>query len=208
MVNVALTQPKNGNQKFTYKNTGLVIRNRFFCQRYTVYKGDTKEISGSWEYRKYTLHNDRLNQRDLGRKKCRRSYSTKSVSKENRCKFVFYINFDSYGFYIEPDLGNRNHSYHQPLNRRSQNKTKDEIEKEEHTLISDMAKGQSQDSQIQNVLFNKTGKLISRSTIRKITKIHKRTVVNDDDFDDMFEGRNRKELSPTEYMMTYCRSKK
>ena len=52
---------RNGNQKFTYKNTGLVIRNRFSCQRYTVYKGGTKEISGSREYRRYTLHNDRLN---------------------------------------------------------------------------------------------------------------------------------------------------
>ena len=132
---------RNGNQKFTYKNTGLVIRNRFSCQR-------------------YTLHIDRLNQRDLDRKKCRRSYSTKSISKENQRKFVFYINFDSYGFYVEPGLGNRNHSYHQPLNRPSQNKRKDEIEKEEHYLISDMAEGQSQDSQIQNVLFNKTGKLI------------------------------------------------
>ena len=47
------------------------------------------------------------------------------------------------------------------------------IEKEEHTLMSDMAKGQSQDLQIQNVLFNKTGKLISRSTICQITKIQK-----------------------------------
>ena len=151
---------QNGNQKFAYKNKGLVIRNRFSCQRYTVYKGSTKEISGSREYQRYTLHNGRLNQRDLDRKKCRRSYSTKSISKENQRKFVFYINFDSYGFYVEPGLGNRNHSYHQPLNRPSQNKRKDEIEKEEHYLISDMAEGQSQDSQIQNVLFNKTGKLI------------------------------------------------
>ena len=78
------------------------------------------------------------------------------------------------------------------MNRPTRNKTKNEIEKEEQTLISYMAKGQSQDSQIQNVLFNKTGKLISRSTIRQITKIHKRTIVNDNDFDNMFEGRNRK----------------
>ena len=56
---------------------------------------------------------------------------------------------------MEADLGNRNHSYHQPLNRPSQNKGKDEIEKEEHTLISDMAEGQSHDSQIQNVLLKK-----------------------------------------------------
>ena len=90
------------------------------------------------------------------------------------------------------------------MNRPSQNKTQNGIEQEEHTLISDMTEGQSQDSQIQNVLFNKTGKLISRSTIRQITKIHKRTIINDNDFDDMFQGRKRTDLSPTEYMMTYC----
>ena len=60
---------QNGNHKFTYKRTGLKIRNRFSCQRYTVYKGESKEISGSKEYRKYSLHNDRLNQRFLGTKK-------------------------------------------------------------------------------------------------------------------------------------------
>ena len=70
---------QNGNQKFTYKRTGLIIRNRFSYQRYTVYKGNSKEIIGSREYWNCALHNDRLNQRDLGRKKCRRIYSTKSV---------------------------------------------------------------------------------------------------------------------------------
>ena len=94
---------QNGNQKFLYKTSGLVIRNRFSCQRYTLYKGSTtREISGSRDYRNYTLHNDRLNQRDQGRKKCRRSYSSKSVTKENRCKFFFYLNFDKHGFYVEP----------------------------------------------------------------------------------------------------------
>ena len=78
--------------------TGLIIRNRFSCQRCTVYKVESKEISYTRKYWKYTLHNDRLNQRNLGGKKCRRKYSTKSVTKENHYKFVFYIYFDSYDF--------------------------------------------------------------------------------------------------------------
>ena len=78
---------------------------------------------------------------------------------------------------------------------------------EESELINDMADGQAPDAQIQNVLFNKTGKLVPRSTIRHITKFHKRLVVNDPDFEDMFNGKKRGELSATEYMMTYCRSR-
>ena len=78
---------------------------------------------------------------------------------------------------------------------------------EDNELINDMADGQAPDAQIQNVLFNKTGKLVARSTIRNITKFQKRLVVNDSDFDDMFNGRRKEDLSTTEYMMTYCRSK-
>ena len=78
---------QNGNQKIDLKRNGLKIRNRFCCQRYSVYKGQKKDITGVREYRRYTLHNDRKNQRSQGRKKCRRSYSLKSLHKECRCKF-------------------------------------------------------------------------------------------------------------------------
>ena len=62
-----------------------------------VYKGTTKEITGSKSYRRYTLHNDRHNQRDQGRK-CRWSYSYKSTIKE-KIYYFFTVNFDEYGFY-------------------------------------------------------------------------------------------------------------
>jgi len=107
----------NGNQKFNLKRTGLQIKSRFSCQRYTLYKGSTKDTTGNREYRRYTLHNDRKNQRSKGRSKYRRGYSTRSREKETRCKFFFYINFDTYGFYIEPGLGNEEHTHHHPINR-------------------------------------------------------------------------------------------
>ena len=80
---------QNGNQKIDLKKNGLKIRNRFSCQRYSVYKGGKKDITGNRDYQRYTLHNDRKNQWSQGRKKCRRSYSSKSVTKECRCKFFF-----------------------------------------------------------------------------------------------------------------------
>ena len=52
---------QNENQKIDLKRNGLKIRNRFSCQRYSVYKGAKKDITGNREYRRYTLHNDRKN---------------------------------------------------------------------------------------------------------------------------------------------------
>ena len=139
---------ENGNQKFQYKTSGLVMRNRFSCQRYTLYKGTTKEISGLREYRNYTLHNDQLNQRDQGRKKCRRSFSSKSITKENRCKFFFYMYCGKYGFYVELGLGNNKHTHHSPINGPSKWKNKRGIAQNEQDLINDILEGQAQDIQI------------------------------------------------------------
>lgn len=44
-----------------------------------------------------------------------------------------------------------------------------------------------QDSQIQITVFNKTGKLILRSTMRQITRVGKRLFENDSDFKYMFD---------------------
>ena len=149
-----------------FKKTGLKIRNRFCCQRYSVYKGNRKDITGIYEFCRYTLHNDRKNQWSQGWKKCRRSYSSKLISRDCGCKFFLHIDFDKDEFYVESGIGNRNNSYHSQQNNHSKGKTKDSIDDDEHNLIDDMADGQAQDLQIQNVVFNKTGKLIPRYTVR------------------------------------------
>ena len=203
--NCAFNLVQNGNQKLCLKRSGLSIRNRFSCQKYMIHKGGIRDLIGNREFRRYTFRNDRKNQREKGRQKCRRGYSGRSITSQTRCKFFFYINFDDYGFYIEPGYGNKYHSHHSPLNKASGVSGKDGLEVEDNELISDMADGQAPDAQIQNVLFNKTGKLVARSTIRNITKIQKRLVVNDSDFENIFSGRRSEDLSATEFMMTYCR---
>ena len=117
------------------KRTGLIIRNRFSCQRYLVHKGFARKTTGDKNFRVYTLHNDCKNQRKLGRKKCRRRYSFRSTSKATRCKFFFYINFDEYGLYLELGLGIRFHSHQSPLNKAGDETTQDELQENEHGLI-------------------------------------------------------------------------
>ena len=88
----------------------------------------THERSVVQENIRYTLHNDRLNQRDFCKKQIRRSYSLKSITKENRYQFVFYINFDANGFYLKLGIGNRKHSYyHWLISLSQQQKTKTEL---------------------------------------------------------------------------------
>ena len=171
-----------------------------------IHKTGVSNIIGNTDFRRYTLHNDRKNQREHGRKKCRRRYSGRSITTETRCKFFFYINFDLYGFYVEPGYGNRYHSHHFPINKASSTSNKDQLQTEDNELISNMAGGQAPDAQIQNVLFNKTGKLVERSTIRHITKFQKRLIINDSDFNEIFSGKDSESLSTVEYMMRYCRS--
>ena len=169
-----------------------------------IHKGAVRDLIGNRDFRRYTFRNDRKKQRELGRKKCRRSYSGRSITSLTRCKFFFCINFDNYGFYVEPGYGNKYHSHHFPLNKAKGMNKKSDLETEENELISDMVDGQDPDAQIQNVLFNKTGKLVPRSTTRHITKFHMRMVVNDSDLKEMFNGKERRELSVTQYIMTYC----
>ena len=128
------------------------------------------------------------------------------MSTQTRCRFFFYINFDSYGFYVEPGYGNRFHSHHFPMNHASSSSSKNQLQTEDNELISNMAGGQAPDATIQNVLFNKTGKLVNRSTIRHITKFQKRLIINESDFDKIFSDKKSEKLSTVEYMMRYCRS--
>ena len=100
-----------------------------------------KDVIGNREYRRYTLHNDWKNQRSQGRKKCRRSYSSKSVTKDCRCKLFFNVDYDEHGFFVEPGIGKRNHTHHPPLNINFLEKRKDQIDDNDKSLIDDMVDG-------------------------------------------------------------------
>ena len=50
-------------------------------------------------------------------------------------QIFFYINFDKYGFYVKPGLGNRMHTHHSPLNGPSKQKNKRGLAQDERELI-------------------------------------------------------------------------
>ena len=87
--NCAFNVVQNSNQKLCLKRSGLSIRNRFSCQKYMIHKGGIRDLIGNKDFRRYTFRNDRKNQREKGRQKCRRGYSGRSITTQTRCKFFF-----------------------------------------------------------------------------------------------------------------------
>ena len=71
----------------------------------------------------FTLHNDRKRIRDPRVDPNIGDATLQDLEKKaTRCKFFFCINFDTYGFYVEPGLGSRDHTHHHPMNRTQQEK--------------------------------------------------------------------------------------
>ena len=66
-----------------------------------------------------------------------------------------------------------------------------------------MGDGNTASTHIQNAVFNSTGKLVSRSTINFITRYHRREVINDSDFRDLFLDQSLSDLSSTEFIIHY-----
>ena len=82
-----------------------------------MYQGTKRDITWLKGYRRCTIYDNFWNQRNQGRKKCRRSYSSKAVSKEYRCN-----DYDEDVFYIVLGIGDRNNTHHSLLKRHSHEK--------------------------------------------------------------------------------------
>ena len=161
-------------------SSGYIINQRFACQQYQSYTPSTN-LKSSTSFRKHTFHNDRKNHREDGRKLCRQRNSKLAKSKCSTCRFSFRVSFDFNGFYVAPGLGNCKHSGHSKIG----NNVMSYLDDVNEQFIKDMGEGYTRPSCIQNAVFNKTGKLISRSAIRHITGYSKRNI-DGSDFDGFF----------------------
>ena len=119
--------------------------------------------------------------------------------------FCHKIGFDFHGYYVIPGLGFKYHNVHDQIH--SKTVLESGLDGEDSSFIKDMGEGKAPPSIIQNTVFQKTGKVISRAAIRYITNFHKRDILNDSDFTGLFPDKPTAALSSTEYMMIYCRSK-
>lgn len=208
------TISRNGTQHFSSKN-GVTIRQRFTCQKYQKYKPTVSESCNVLErndetfkdFRKITYHSNRVHQRIKGRTLCRRAYSSLAMNKCTRCKFYFYIDFDTTGFFIVPGIGNTKHINHPQIKNSINSVQKRSLGPDDKDFIDDMGSGKIPTKFIQHAVFQKTGKLIPRSTIKYLTNYNKRSIINDQDYTNLFSDQETSELSSTEYIMRHCRAK-
>ena len=68
-----------------------------------------------------------------------------------------------------------------------------------------MGEGDTRPSTIQNTLFAKTGKYLSRSRIRNLTDYHSRSIINGADYEGLFDGKKTSDYSNIDLMVMYCK---
>ena len=78
-------------------------------------------------------------------------------------------------------------------------------QKKNEKVVADMGRGILSGTQIQTAVFQSSGNLLSLSTINSITDYYSNGIINDYEFDGVFEGRGS-DINCTEYMMKYCNS--
>jgi len=100
-----------------------------------------------------------------------------------------------------PGIGNVSHTNHPQLNNTIGSLCKRALSIKEKNLIDDMGDGNKPSANIQNAVFNSTGKQVSQSTIDFITSYHRREVMNDSDFKDLFSDQFLSDLSSTNFII-------
>ena len=73
-------------------------------------------------------------------------------------------------------------------------------------MVANMGWGKPSKTKIPTAIFQRSGNLLSLSTINNITQYYSEGIINYDGFDGVFEGREHG-TNCTEYMIRYCSTK-
>ena len=161
----------NGNYPFTdfYKNKCQA--KRFSCIHAFPYRGNTNSRS-TLVYRNKSYHCDRKNSRGReGINLNRRSNTTRSLCKDSKCSCFFLIGVDHRSFFVVNGLGKKVHSNHIKLTKECISIPSRLVTHEEKKMIKDMYSANVTDGTICNVLFEKTGQMLTRQNMKYLTEL-------------------------------------
>ena len=129
-------------------------------------------VNKSIEYRKATLHNDRLNDRTRkdNEKLSRRTGTCRRPTKNDaKCPFTLPLFMDQNGFFLKVGLGNPNHQYHAKAEVNKVSRVRAALLSE--TQLNELKEGERAHigkAVSRNMFFIRHGILLSTEQIRKI----------------------------------------
>ena len=162
---------KNGSYPFkdSYKNHCQA--KKFSCSHAFPYRGNFTSRS-ALDYRNKSYHCDKKNSR--GREGIylnRRSNPSRSFCKDSKCSCFFLIGVDNESFFVVNGLGKKIHSNHIKLTPECTSIPSRLLKEEEKELIKDMYSANVTDGTICNVIFEKTGQMLTRQNMKYVTEL-------------------------------------
>ena len=109
-INHGYQNVKNG----LYIVGGLSVKG-FSCSKCIQYKGDIK-CQQLTLFCSKTFHNDAINSWGIiGEIMSCRSVTQRPIDNVCKCSFFFSVQFDEFGYFLAPRVGNKHHSFHPKL---------------------------------------------------------------------------------------------
>ena len=149
------------NGKYSYgKRNGR----KFSCSRCSRYRGNTTQRA-SLTYRNKSYHCDRLNSRGKdGLSLPRRSKTSRAICQENCCSFFFLVGLseENQCFHVVSGYGKTIHEKHPKMSKECIALPPRLLSEEDKELIDNIRQGDANCGVISNVLYQKTGQMLSR----------------------------------------------
>ena len=149
------------NGKYSY---GKKSGRKFSCSRCSRYRGNTTQRA-SLTYRNKSYHSDRLNSRGKdGLTMPRRSKTSRAICQENCCSFFFIVGLseENQCFHVVSGYGKVIHEKHPKLSKECITLPPRLLSEEDKQLIDHIRQGDANCGVISNVMYEKTGQMLSR----------------------------------------------
>lgn len=164
-------------QGFHLVGNGGGQRRHIICRGSRMYQGSKQDLRSpsKQEYRRETLHFDRMNSRgSIGKAMPRKTKTGRALDKDCKCPFRFTIGVDDVGYYLVGGIGCAHHAHHTKLKPSDVAIPTRLINVAEKDMIVSVASAKANDGVGRNIHFVRCGFVMPRSQVRYIGGFHNR----------------------------------
>ena len=164
-------------QGFHLVGNGGGQKRHIVCRGSRMYRGtkNDQHSPSKQEYRRETLHFDRMNSRgSTGKAMPRKTKTGRALDKDCKCPFRFSIAVDEVGYYFVGGIGCAHHAHHPKMKQKDVAIPTRLINVAEKDLIVSVASAKADDGVGRNIHFVRCGFVMPRSQVRYIGGFHNR----------------------------------